>query len=224
MLSQTEENYLKCIYKLQQETASAALTNHISAAMRTTAGTVTDMIRRLSEKNLIHYEKYKGVTLTDLGTLQATRLVRKHRLWEVFLHDKLGFAWHEVHDIAEELEHCSSEALVERLDHFLGRPQFDPHGDPIPDAQGHVRERKQVPLADALEGKPYVVTGVQEHSPDFLQYLEAAGLRLGAEIKIGQTIPYDQSREVQIQDRSAIMVSEKVCRNLFVQLKNEQTA
>jgi DtxR family transcriptional regulator, Mn-dependent transcriptional regulator len=224
MLSHTEENYLKCIYKLQQESSSAALTNHISAAMRTTAGTVTDMVRRLSEKNLVHYEKYKGVTLSEQGLTQATQLVRKHRLWEVFLHEKLGFAWHEVHDIAEELEHITSEALVERLDHYLGKPQFDPHGDPIPDADGRVHVRKQVPLADAESHKIYVVTGVQEHSADFLQYLEVAGLTLGAEITVGQTIPYDKSREVTPTGRSAMMVSEKVCRNLFVQsLKNEKT-
>jgi DtxR family transcriptional regulator, Mn-dependent transcriptional regulator len=217
MLSQTEENYLKCIYKLETDTSRAVLTNHIASAMRTTAGTVTDMIRRMSEKELVHYEKYKGVQLTEHGNRLATQLVRKHRLWEVFLHDKLGFAWDEVHDIAEELEHVSSIALIDRLDAWLDHPRFDPHGDPIPDAKGTIRARKQVILSSLHEQQTGVITGVNEHAPEFLSYLQSVGLVLGATVIVQTVFPYDCSMLIIRSDGSTVQISEKVSRNLFVQ-------
>jgi DtxR family transcriptional regulator, Mn-dependent transcriptional regulator len=217
MLSQTEENYLKIIFKLTQETQSPALTNAIATQMRTAAGTVTDMIRRLAEKQLVHYEKYKGVTLTEQGTSLATTLVRKHRLWEVFLHDKLGFAWHEVHDIAEELEHISSLDLVNRLDSYLGNPKFDPHGDPIPNANGQFAPRRQVALFDVEIGQSVMVTGVNEHAPEFLNYLQDTGLTLGSEFKVLDRLAYDHSFKIRTHAAIELHLSEKVARNLFVQ-------
>ena len=134
--STAEENYLKAIFKITEKEGKTATTNAIAAALNTTAASVTDMLKRLAEKDLINYEKYRGVQLSSGGEQIATILIRKHRLWEVFLVNKLGFAWDEVHELAEQLEHIQGEALVERLDEYLGRPQFDPHGDPIPDAEG----------------------------------------------------------------------------------------
>ncbi len=219
MLSQTEENYLKCIYKLETQSGKAVLTNHIALAMRTTAGTVTDMVRRMSEKALVRYEKYKGVQLTEQGSNLAKALVRKHRLWEVFLHDKLGFAWHEVHDIAEELEHVSSEALTNRLDAFLNFPDYDPHGDPIPDAQGNIRARKQVLLSTLVADQVGTITGVNEHSSEFLSYLQQSGLLLGVLVRVQTVQAYDNSMTISIHDRD-LQISDKVSRNLFVSIED----
>ena len=171
-MSFTEENYLKAIFKVCEQTNKEASTNAIAQELSTSAASVTDMVKRLSEKHLINYEKYRGVTLTNDGNKIATHLIRKHRLWEVFLVDKLEFSWDEVHDIAEQLEHIKSESLVERLDSFLGQPKFDPHGDPIPDADGNFTFRKQILLAELPILKDGVIVGVQEHTPQFLQYLE----------------------------------------------------
>ncbi|MCI5083695.1 MAG: metal-dependent transcriptional regulator, partial [Saprospiraceae bacterium] len=146
--SHTEENYLKAIYKICERKGKAASTNAISNAMQTSAASVTDMLKRLSEKELIHYERYKGVTLAEAGNKIATTLIRKHRLWEVFLVEKLEFSWDEVHEVAEQLEHIRSPKLVEELERYLGYPKFDPHGDPIPDAEGRFTYRKQTLLAD----------------------------------------------------------------------------
>jgi DtxR family transcriptional regulator, Mn-dependent transcriptional regulator len=220
-LSQTEENYLKCIFKIQHETQLSVLTNQIATKMLTTAGTVTDMIRRLASKDLVMYEKYKGVQLTNQGEQIALQLIRKHRLWEVFLHDKLGFEWDKVHDIAEELEHVSSTAFVDRLDHFLGQPRFDPHGDPIPDALGHITIRQQHLLADVCSGTRCIITGVQEHSSAFLGYLQSEGLTLGAELMAQEIVAYDRSRRIDLHDSRSIQISEKVSRNLFVQVLEE---
>jgi DtxR family Mn-dependent transcriptional regulator len=152
-LSQTEENYLKAIFKISEQQDAPASTNAISQAIRISAASVTDMLKRLAEKDLIHYEKYKGVILTPAGNRLATRLIRKHRLWEVFLVEKLHFSWDKVHEIAEQLEHIRSPELVERLDQFLGNPKYDPHGDPIPDAEGKFTHRQQVSLDELHPGE-----------------------------------------------------------------------
>ena len=153
MISQAEENYLKAIYKINEREGKSANTNAISAAMNTTAASVTDMLKRLAEKEFINYEKYKGVTLTTEGARTATALVRKHRIWEVFLCDKLGYSWDECHDLAEQLEHIHSADLIDRMDTFLGKPKFDPHGDPIPDSEGNYTTRQQVLLGEMKVGE-----------------------------------------------------------------------
>lgn len=216
MISQAEENYLKAIFTIAEKEDKAVSTNAVAAAMQTTAASVTDMLKRLAEKNLIDYEKYKGVQLTGEGNRLATVLIRKHRLWEVFLVDKLGFAWDEVHELAEQLEHVQGDALVGRLDVFLGHPKFDPHGDPIPDAQGRWTFRKQALLAEMPAGAKGVVTGVQDHSPAFLQYLAQLGLTLGAPLELLERIPYDQSVRIRAGDTQEWTLSEKVSKNLFV--------
>ncbi len=214
--SQAEENYLKAIFSISEKEGKAASTNAIAALMQTTAASVTDMLRRLSEKNLIAYEKYRGVTLSESGHRVATALIRKHRLWEVFLVEKLGFSWDEVHDFAEQLEHVQGEALVDRLDDFLGNPKFDPHGDPIPDAQGRWTHRPQALLTTLQTGDRGVVTGVEDHSTTFLQYLDQQGLTLGAALEVLERFPYDQSLRVRTHDGRELVLSEKVCLNLYV--------
>jgi DtxR family Mn-dependent transcriptional regulator len=216
-LSHTEENYLKAIFKLSEQDGSPASTNAISGEISTSAASVTDMVKRLSEKELINYEKYKGVTLTEAGRRIATHLIRKHRLWEAFLVDKLGFTWDEVHEIAEQLEHIKSLALVERLDQFLGFPKFDPHGDPIPDADGNFAFRKQTPLSELSLGEQGVIVGVQDHSTAFLQYLAQKQLVLGTAVKVLERFEYDESLNVEINGSPGQTLSKKVCQNLFVQ-------
>ena len=149
-LSYAEENYLKAILKLSGSPDGTVSTNAIAAQLDTSAASVTDMLKKLSDKELITYQRYKGASLTDDGQRIATTLVRKHRLWEVFLVQSLGMTWDEVHEIAEELEHIQSDRLIDRLDHFLGHPKFDPHGDPIPNAQGKYTLRAQIPLTITL--------------------------------------------------------------------------
>lgn len=219
-ISQTEENYLKAIFNICEKADKPAGTNDISNAMQTSAASVTDMLKRLSEKKLINYEKYKGVTLTEGGNRVATQLIRKHRLWETFLVEKLQFSWDKVHDIAEQLEHIKAPELVEKLDDFLGNPKFDPHGDPIPDAEGKFTYRKQIQLSDAEVGEWGVVVGVQEDSEKFLQYLDKQGLVLGARVKIAEKFSYDESIQIILNDEKELVLSDKVSRNLFIQRKN----
>ncbi len=218
MLSITEENYLKAIFKIAERDLSPVNTNAVATAMQTTAASVTDMIKRLSEKELLDYEKYKGVLLTEKGRKLATNLIRRHRLWEVFLTEKLGFSWDEVHEIAEELEHINSEQLIDRMDTFLGYPRFDPHGDPIPDADGHWTRRPQVLLGTLLPGQLGIVTGVDDHTTAFLQYLNQLGLGLGDHIAVVNRVEYDNSMIIQLENGKSIAVSDKVVQHLFVKI------
>ncbi len=216
-LSQTEENYLKAIFKICEQEERAASTNAIAGEMNTAAASVSDMLKRLAGKGLIHYEKHRGVTLTETGNQLAVMLVRKHRLWEVFLVKTLNFSWDEVHEMAEQLEHVQSPELVERLDKFLGHPRFDPHGDPIPDAHGRYAYRRQVQLSTLLTGEKGVVVGVQEHSPVFLQYLDKTGLGLGANVLVQEIFEFDGSLKIAIEGKSETIISNKVSENVLVQ-------
>lgn len=214
-MTPAEENYLKTIFKIAEREGKAASTNAIAADLQTTAASVTDMLKRLSDKALIVYERYRGVQLTEEGNQLATALIRKHRLWEVFLVDKLGFAWDQVHDIAEQLEHVRGEGLVDRLDLFLGRPRFDPHGDPIPDAEGRWAYRDQQLLSSCAPAQHVIITGVNEHSPTFLQYLNQLGLELGSALVLLERFDYDRSLRVHTNGRELVL-SEKVTQNLWV--------
>lgn len=216
-LSQAEENYLKAIFKVSNEEKRPASTNGIAAELETTPAAVSDMVKRLSAKELVNHRRHRGVTLSEKGENVATRLVRKHRLWEVFLCNILEFSWHEVHDIAEQLEHIQSPELVKRLDRFLGHPKFDPHGDPIPDAEGNFAERKQMLLSGLPVGKKAVVVGVTEHSPSFLQYLDRMKLGLGVEVEMVEIFEFDGSATLRLVGEKELTVSEKVCENLLVQ-------
>ncbi|MBK9016315.1 MAG: metal-dependent transcriptional regulator [Saprospiraceae bacterium] len=217
VLTQAEENYLKAVFKITENDDKAASTNAIAAMMSTSAASVTDMLKRLAGKGLLHYEKHRGVVLSERGGELATNLVRKHRLWEVFLVKMLDFSWDKVHDIAEQLEHVQSDELVERLDGFLDRPQFDPHGDPIPDANGKMAMRKQILLSSLDPKDQAVLVGVQESTNTFLQYLDKLKLSLGTKLQVVERFEYDGSMKIVLIGGEEITLSHKVCENLFVQ-------
>lgn len=219
MISLTEENYLKAIFKISEKQDKPVSTNAVSKEIKTSAASVTDMLKRLAEKNLIDYQKYKGVSLTAKGKKIATNLIRKHRLWEVFLLKKLQFKWDEVHEVAEQLEHIKSAALVERLDAFLDHPKFDPHGDPIPDEDGKITYRKQILLSEMDAGKSGVVVGVTEHTTPFLQYLTKLGLELGSEVKILEKFEYDDSIKIKLNKKKEQILTHKISNNLFIKIK-----
>lgn len=212
----TEENYLKTIFFLSVDTEEWVSTNALADSTNTRAASVSDMLKRLAEKGLINYQKYRGVRLTEEGERLALLVIRKHRLWEVFLAEKLQFGWDEVHVIAEELEHIRSERLIEKLDAFLGYPQFDPHGDPIPNAEGQMPEIRYRKLSEVTKGNTVLMMGVCEHSSAFLQHLDKSGLTLGCQLKIQEINAFDQSVNVLVDDHHALFVSHEVAKNLLV--------
>lgn len=215
----SEENYLKTIFHLYNDEGSEVSTNSIAEAMNTKASSVTDMLRKLSEKELINYVKYQGVTLTEKGIQKAISIVRKHRLWEVFLVEKLQFSWDEVHDIAEELEHIESEKLIERLDAFLGYPDTDPHGDPIPNKDGVFVRKIKTLLSDLSPKEKGICIAVKNTSKDFLLYLNKISIGLGDEITVISREDFDNSMTISI-DNKQVTISSMVCRNIYVEKIN----
>ncbi len=215
MLTYTEENYIKAIYHLSVDNKSVR-TNAISEVMQTKPASVSDMLKKLSDKSYIHYEKYQGVSLTKKGKTEALQVIRKHRLWEVFLVEKLSLNWDEVHEIAEQLEHIQSKLLIERLDSFLGFPTSDPHGDPIPNAKGEIPVLKQIPLSETEIGMHCKVMGMKEHSAAFLQYLDKLGLTIGTSITVVDRIIFDASMELKVNNKKTTVVSYEVAKNILV--------
>lgn len=213
----SEENYLKAIYHLTTSSEAEVSTNAIAEMMETKASSVTDMLKKLSEKDLINYKKYQGVSLTENGKLAAKMIVRKHRLWEVFLVDKLDFSWDEVHDIAEQLEHIKSEQLINKLDDFLGNPTEDPHGDPIPDAQGRIIKVEKQLLSELNEKQVGICVGVKDTSSEFLKYLDKQGIALGSKIECVSKESFDLSLKIKVNERE-LTISNKIASNLFVKL------
>ena len=217
MITSTEEDYIKAIFNISQRGKKELVgTNQIAAQMSTTAASVTDMLRKLNKKEMIIYEKYKGVKLSPMGTIKAMTLLRKHRLWESFLVEKLGFAWDEVHDIAEQMEHIQSSELANRLDKYLGYPKFNPHGDPIPDAQGTITIRNQVVLSSMQAGAKGLVVGVKKHDKDFLKHLNQVGINIGTELEILLKYEYDQSIKLNINGSNEALLTAAVCDNVFL--------
>lgn len=214
-MTTSEENYLKTIYHLTVSDVLTASTNAIAERIDTKASSVTDMLKKLSDKNLIVYKKYQAVQLTDQGLKLAKMIVRKHRLWEVFLVEKLGFSWDSVHDIAEQLEHIQSHELIVRLDDFLGNPAQDPHGDPIPDADGRIKKIEKQLLCDLGPGEICVCVGVKDSTSGFLQYLNRVGISLGTQIEVLSREPFDLSLQIRTSDATQ-SVSAKMAANLFV--------
>tara|TARA_R110002051_G_scaffold199848_1_gene266651 strand:- start:19667 stop:20326 length:660 start_codon:yes stop_codon:yes gene_type:complete len=211
----TEENYLKAIYHLGNNGIDTVNTNAIAEAMSTKASSVTDMIKKLSEKDYADYKKYQGVTLTDDGRYVAINIIRKHRLWEVFLVKKLNFSWDEVHEIAEELEHIKSEKLIDELDAFLEFPTHDPHGDPIPDKEGNFTLIEKIILAKADIGITYKCIGVDDTSVKFLQYLDSNTIGLGTLMLVKHKEPFDNSIKLEIEGKE-VVVSQNVAKNLYI--------
>ena len=213
----TEENYLKAIYHLSKDENGTVSTNALSESLNTKAASVTDMLKKLSEKALINYEKYQGVTLTSAGKEKAIDIIRKHRLWEVFLVDKLNFKWDEVHDLAEQLEHIHSEKLINQLEEFLDFPETDPHGDPIPDKNGVLKSQELISISKMNIGENGKISGVTAHSKDFLQYLEKTGLILGENIKIIDKINFDGAVVIALNNKEQT-ISREVAKNLLIAL------
>ena len=214
-MTTSEENYLKVIYHLSQVSPKGVNTNAIAGMLETKASSVTDMLRKLADKDLVSYQKYQGVTLTDNGFLSAKMIVRKHRLWEVFLVEKLAFAWDEVHDIAEELEHIKSETLINKLDEYLHFPAFDPHGDPIPDVNGVMKKVNKLLLSEVELHKEYQCVGVKHSSSEFLQYLDKQKIALGSKIVVKEKESFDDTLLVEVNSKE-ITISNKIANNLYV--------
>ncbi len=211
----SEENYIKRIYHLQQETGLVN-TNSLAAEMHTRAASVTDMLKKLKGKKLLQYEKYKGFKLNDAGKKAALDVIRKHRLWEYFLVEHLKFDWDKVHPIAEELEHISSEELVLRLDNFLGNPLFDPHGDPIPDKNGKIAVVKQQNLLQVPLKKNLSVSSVTNQTAQMLDMLRHYHISLGTQLMVLKQFEFDGSLEIKVIKQNACIISEQVAKNVFV--------
>lgn len=216
METSAEENYLKAIYTLSESTSSPVPTTHLSKYIKSKPSSVTDMLQRLALKKLVDYQKYKGVSLTKRGHNKALLVIRSHRLWEVFLVEKLGFSWDQVHDLAERLEHVNHEELVNRLDGFLNYPIRDPHGDLIPDENGQFRDEKAIPLQYAEINKKYSVTAVKDSSNDFLRFLDHLKIGIGTSLKVKEMVSYDGSVQVNIEHRGTLYLSDKTANNLLV--------
>jgi DtxR family Mn-dependent transcriptional regulator len=214
----SEENYIKVIYHLSHVSPKGVNTNAIAGMLDTKPSSVTDMMKKLAEKELVSYQKYQGVTLTNKGFYLAKMIVRKHRLWEVFLVNKLNFSWDEVHEIAEELEHIKSDKLINKLDEFLGFPSFDPHGDPIPNANGELVEIDKLLLSEASFNVEYLCVGVKNSSNEFLQYLDKQNIALGSKIKVITCEEFDSSLTIILNSKT-ISISNKIAKNLYIKQK-----
>lgn len=214
-VSSSKENYLKAIFHLQAEDGLVT-TNDLAKELDTRAASITDMLKKLKTQKLLLYEKYKGFKLSPDGRKLALQIVRKHRLWECFLVDKLNFGWEEVHEMAEELEHITSKKLVDRLDEFLGFPKSDPHGDPIPDAAGKISPKKQVSLLELKLSVPATICNISDQSSEMLELLKHKGLSLGTKLEIKRKFSFDNSLEIKVRSLPPITVSENVAKNVFV--------
>jgi len=211
----TEENYLKALHRLSQNGESISV-KRIAALLDIKMPTVNSMVKNLSEKKLIKYEKYKSIELTEKGRKQALLILRKHRLTELFLKDVMGLGWEEVHDIAEQIEHLQSDLFFNRIDEMLGYPKFDPHGEPIPDSQGKLPQLKATPLSLATAGKKYQLSGVLNNDASFLTYLNSIDLQLGSQIEIITVQEFDKSMSVKLNSKTKTVFSALICQNLLV--------
>ncbi len=221
MYSQSEENYIKAIYSLSDHGHESVSTNLLAEKIQTKASSVTDMLKKLSDKKILTYTKYQGCSLTSEGRKVALSIIRKHRLWETFLVEKLKFGWEEVHEIAEQLEHIQSPQLTNHLDEFLGFPNFDPHGDPIPNAKGEFgSSQNRIHLSDCTTGTKGIVMGVEDGKSDFLQYLSQIKLKIGSEIEVTNILLFDQSFELLLDGKS-IQFSQIVAKKIAIQLDSK---
>jgi DtxR family Mn-dependent transcriptional regulator len=216
--SASKENYLKAIFHLQQDQLSVS-TNALADALQTKPASVTDMLKKLKEQRLLQYEKYKGVKLTNEGRKVAVNIIRKHRLWELFLVQKLGFGWEEVHEIAEEMEHISSKKLIDRLDEFLNFPAADPHGDPIPDMQGRMPVSDQIHLSDLPVNIVSTISNISNQSPDLMLLLNHKNIKIGTKIELKKNFNFDSSLEIKLQNQSTFTISGELAKNLFVKFQ-----
>src|SRR4030095_2362403 len=212
----SEENYLKTLFKLENQKDKKVNNTALAKALNLNPATVLEMIRKLAERKMVQLKPDKSIQLTEKGKKKALLTIRKHRLWEVFLVEKMDYKWNEVHELAEQLEHIESTDLVDRLDSFLGQPNFDPHGDPIPDMNGKIKINESVPLSDCIEGKYYTVMNLTDTNDSFLQYLEKLNILPGIKIKLLEKHEYDDSFSVEVKKKT-VQLSEKVAKNILVQ-------
>jgi len=215
VITLSEENYLKAIYHLGKRGSNSVSTNAIAKKVKAKASSVTDMMKKLAEKSLVNHKKYQGVKLTEDGQAHAIKVIRKHRLWEVFLVEKLKFSWDEVHEVAEQLEHIKSEKLTQQLDAFLGFPERDPHGDPIPDKDGNFALTNKILLADAEMDVVYTCVGVKDSSAEFLKYLNKYNLTLGTELQVLSKEDFDGSLSIRFNN-IRLNVSQDIAANLYL--------
>lgn len=216
-MSTSTDNYLKTIYALSKSGAGYVTTNALSEKLGTKASSVTDMLKKLNKQGVVVHERYHGVSLTPKGEKEAVEIVRRHRIWEVFLSEKLGFRWDEVHDLAEELEHISSQELITRLDTFLGHPKFDPHGDPIPDKSGRIPKlQRSVNMQEAIVQENYKVISVDDESKELLQHLETLRIKPGIEVTIKKKYSFDDSMEIMVAGKKQ-RISREVSRAIYIQ-------
>jgi DtxR family Mn-dependent transcriptional regulator len=214
-LTVAEENYIKSIHHLQQVN-EAVSTNALAHHLNTTPASVTDMLKKLQAKNLLNYNPYKSFKLSREGNKAALMIIRRHRLWEFFLVDKLHFSWEEVHEIAEELEHVRSKKLIDRLEAYLSYPKLDPHGDPIPDSNGKISEVTQLPLSDLPLNKQAIITSVQDQSSDLLSFLSSRNIIIGATLEVKRRLLFDNSIEIKFKNRPSVNISEQVANAIHV--------
>lgn len=222
-LTFTEEHYLKAIYLASHNGQEIVAVKSIAAALNTTVVSTTAMLKRLSQKDLVGYVPYRGVSMTSEGVKQAAITLRRQRLWEVFLVEKLNLGWDEVHEATEELEHVRSEKVIERLDEFLEFPKFDPHGDPIPDREGKVMTRSSVPLSQAKSRVPLVITGVQLYTSEFLQHLDRFNIRIGSQVRLIERLSFDHNLVVEVGGKE-VTISQHVGNHLLVAEVDENEA
>jgi DtxR family Mn-dependent transcriptional regulator len=215
-LSASEENYVKAVYHLRGDQRQVS-TNELAELLHTRPASVTDMLKKLRDKKLLQYERYQGFRLSPEGRKLALGIIRKHRLWETFLSEKLRFSWDEVHEVAEQLEHVRSQLLIDRMDEFLGFPRFDPHGDPIPDPHGRIRAHKQVALSDCPLQLVATVSHVANQSAGMLEVLGHYRIAIGTKLEVRRRFDYDNSLEIRVRNQPAVVVSEQIARNVYVQ-------
>ena len=213
--STSEENYIKAIFHLQQEEETVT-TNDLAALLKARPASITDMMKKLKAKKLVHYEPYQGFRLTTEGKKIALGIIRRHRLWEYFLAQKLKFSWDEVHAVAEDLEHVSSKKLIDKLDEFLGYPRFDPHGDPIPDSQGKIEKNLQVSLSEIPLNQPAVVCHVGDQSSSMLELMRHKNIRIGTKLEVKKRFDFDNSLEIKIKQQMPLNISDQLAKKIFV--------
>jgi DtxR family Mn-dependent transcriptional regulator len=212
--STSEENYIKAIFHLQHSDGTVT-TNELAAELKTKPASITDMMKKLKTKKLVHYQAYHGFRLSNEGRKVALLIIRRHRLWEFFLAEKLKFSWDEVHAVAEDLEHVSSKKLIDKLDEYLGFPRFDPHGDPIPDSSGKFETSKQVCLQDLPLNKMAIVSHVSDQSNEMLELLGHQKIGIGTKLEVKRKFSFDNSLEIKIRQQPSINISEQLSKNIF---------
>ncbi len=213
--SVSEENYIKAIYHLQQE-VDRVNTMLLASTLETKPASITDMLKKLKTKRLLDYKPYYGFKLSAEGNKVALVIIRRHRLWEFFLAEKLKFSWEEVHEMAEDLEHVSNKKLIDKLDAFLGYPKFDPHGDPIPDQDGKIQKEEHVLLSELKVKAQGRVTKIKSHSTKIMDLIAHQQMNIGSKITVKKVFEFDESMEIVIDGKTTKNISKQLANNIFI--------